>query len=356
MKPVLLLLAGVTAVTPARAQSLLYRSPNLGGTWVPDAAVIQFDFLHRFYVAPAPSHAVFNSPTFTLAAGLGKSLSAGAWFGTHSLAGSANGAQSSNETEVFARWRFFGGPEGSDGVHAAVTPAYDFLAKSVDGELGVDWTTGPLTLEGAARLMSRPLGDTSGARAAFGGGAVVRLTRFVALSADLGSFVGPTVHAAWSAGLVFQIPNSPHTFALEVSTAQTSTIQGNSIGTTFTPTGTKPLYGFEFTIPLHLARFAPWFHPNRDRAAAPASGAPAAATIHIKSIAFTPDTVVIRAGETVAWVNDDPLDHTVTFDDSTVASDPIHPGASFRHTFTKPGTYGYHCTPHPFMKAVVIVQ
>src|SRR2546427_8548786 len=44
-----------------------YRSANLGGTWVIDPGVVQFNFVHRFYVAPGPSHAVVNNPTFTLA-------------------------------------------------------------------------------------------------------------------------------------------------------------------------------------------------------------------------------------------------------------------------------------------------
>src|SRR2546425_9598217 len=68
--PVALTLLG----TPLAAQSLLYRSPNLGGTWTPDGGVVQFNFAHRFYVFPAPSHAVVNYPSFTLAAGIGRSL------------------------------------------------------------------------------------------------------------------------------------------------------------------------------------------------------------------------------------------------------------------------------------------
>jgi hypothetical protein len=296
----------------------MYRSPNLSGTWVPDASVVQFDFVHRFYVSAAPSHSVVNFPTFTLAAGLGRGLAIGAWFGTHSLAGTGRNAQSFNETEVYARWRMWGGPEGTDGAHVAVTPAYDFLARSVDGELSLDYSLGAITLEGAARVLSKPLGASTGARAALGGGAVLRLTRFVALSADVGSMLGPTVKAAWSAGLQFQIPGSPHTFALEVSTAQTSSIQGNSIGTVQTG---KPLYGFEFTIPLHLGRFAPWFHPHRGDAAGAATNLP-----------------------------------PVTLDDGSMASPLIHPGARFRFVFDHAGTFSYHCTPHPFMKGVVVVK
>src|SRR3989442_9659141 len=81
-----LVLAAATAVPPLAGQSLLYRPPNLGGTWVPDGGVVQFDFVHRFYVSPAPSHAAVNFPTFTLAVGLGRGAALGWHFRTHSLA------------------------------------------------------------------------------------------------------------------------------------------------------------------------------------------------------------------------------------------------------------------------------
>src|SRR6059036_1205136 len=139
---------------PLAGQSLLYRGPNMGGTWVPDGGVVQFNFLHRFYVSPGPSHFVDNHPTFTLAAGVGHDIAFGGWFATKSVAGTGAGAQSSNETQVFARWRPVG-MEGEDGFSITLTPAYNFLAKSIDGELGVDWTRGALTLEGAARGISR---------------------------------------------------------------------------------------------------------------------------------------------------------------------------------------------------------
>ena len=64
------LAAVVLAAAPLRGQSLLYRGPNMGGSWVSDPAVVQFNFLHRFYVSPGPSHTVINYPSFTLAAGI----------------------------------------------------------------------------------------------------------------------------------------------------------------------------------------------------------------------------------------------------------------------------------------------
>ena len=60
----------LSLAAPLSAQSLLFRSPNLAGTWVPEPGVVQFNFLHRFYVSPAPTKSVQNFPTFTVAVGL----------------------------------------------------------------------------------------------------------------------------------------------------------------------------------------------------------------------------------------------------------------------------------------------
>jgi len=346
----LLVLAAPPVATPLAAQSLLYRPPNLGGTWVPDGGVVQFNFLHRFYVFPGPSHFVENHPTFTLVAGFGHNIAFGGRFATKSITG-GGGEQSSNETELYARWRAYGA-EGRPGFAVAVTPAYNLLAKSLDGELGVDWTQGPVTLHGAARAVSRRLGDPATGAGAFAGGFDVRLTRYIGLSADIGSFVSPAGRAAWSAAIDLLIPGSPHTFSLQVSNAQSATIQGASIGYAAVGAG-HVLYGFEFTIPLHLKRFSPWFHgTGRPKLVVPEG----AAVVKIAQYKFATDTVRIAAGTTVVWANDDVAEHTVTFDGTEPGSPTIAPGGTFSHRFDRPGTYPYHCTPHPFMKGVVIVR
>ena len=52
---------------PLSAQSTLYRPPDLGGTWVPYGGVVQFDFVHRFYVASS-GLAVSVEPAYNFAA------------------------------------------------------------------------------------------------------------------------------------------------------------------------------------------------------------------------------------------------------------------------------------------------
>jgi len=337
----------LAATAPLDAQSLMYRAPDLSGTWVSDGGVVQFNFVHRFHVFPGPSNTVINYPTFTLAAGVGHNLDFGLRFGTRSNIPSSGG--SSNESEFFARWRVLGGPDGKAGFAVAVTPAYNKLAKSADGEVGIDWTHGPFTLSGAARGMTKPLGASS-AKASLGGGVVARLTPYIALSADLGSFVGPTTLAVWGVALNVVIPGSPHTFAFEAGNASLNSIQGNSLGSN------DVRYGFEFTIPLHLKRFAPWFHGARRTPVPPAAVAGVAADVRMMTYKFATDSVTIVAGQAVRWINDDPVEHTVTFDGTEGGSPVLPHNGTFIHRFDKPGRYTYHCTPHPFMKGVVIVR
>src|SRR5260370_17363914 len=98
---------GLGLTQPLATQSLMYRSANLGGTWVVDPGVAQFNFLHRFYVGPPPSHFVVNYPTFTLSTGLGHDVALGVRFATRSIAGLLNVAPSSNAPEIVHWWRVY---------------------------------------------------------------------------------------------------------------------------------------------------------------------------------------------------------------------------------------------------------
>jgi amicyanin len=340
----------VAAVRPLGAQSLLERSPNMSGTWVPDAGVLQFNFLHRFYYTPPPSKSAINFPTFTLALG----LPAHTTFGLHYATRSEIANTGANEVEIYGRWQRSRGP-----VTVAVTPAFNTAARSFDGEIGIDWTHGPVTLLGAARGMTHAYRlDT--ARIALAGGAVLRINQYVGVSGDVASLLStrPGETVAWSAGLVFAIPSSPHTFSLQASNVDVNSIEGSSRRSPLLAAITKkPLYGFEFTIPLHLKRFAPWFHRSpKPVTLGSAAGATVAAEVRMAGIKFVADTITISAGQAVRWTNADPVEHTVTFAGTEGGSPTIPPNASFLHRFDRPGTYAYSCTPHPFMKGVVIVK
>jgi len=346
--PIVAALTALTAAPALSAQSLLYRSPNLGGDWVPDAAVVQFNLVHRFYVTPSPGRAFINYPTFTFATGFGRGIGLGYRFATKSAI--ARGS-STNESEVFARWRFWGDREGTSGLHAALTPAYNFKAGSLDGEVSADYTAGLLTVLGAVRELGSPFGG-SGAQTALAGGAVIRVNQYVAVAGDYARLLGGDTAAAWSVGIHVQIPNSPHSFALEVSNVTGNTLQGGSRGLRGGPP--NHLYGFEFTIPLHLSRFGPWFHPSRGLALGETGRA--AAEITVSSLSFPADTTRISAGQIVRWINRDPLDHSISFEVEGPPSGPLPAKGSYAVKFDRPGVYPYHCTPHPFMKGVVVVR
>ena len=73
--------------------------------------------------------------------------------------------------------------------------------------------------------------------------------------------------------------------------------------------------------------------------------------------AFVPPEISVSSeGNIVSWTNDDSIEHTVTSDDGSFDSGPISPGDTFDNTFDSPGEFGYHCSIHPFLTGVVIVE
>jgi plastocyanin len=91
---------------------------------------------------------------------------------------------------------------------------------------------------------------------------------------------------------------------------------------------------------------------------APASGG-GGNSVTIKNFAFDPSTLTMKAGTTVTWVNNDGASHALASDAGSpeaFSSSSLSTGASFTFTFTRPGTYNYHCSIHPSMTGTIIVQ
>jgi plastocyanin len=78
--------------------------------------------------------------------------------------------------------------------------------------------------------------------------------------------------------------------------------------------------------------------------------------VEMRQMAFAPQRLEVTAGTTVEWTNRDQLEHTITANDGSWDSGPIAAGGTWRRTFDQPGTYAFHCTPHPFMTGVVVVK
>ncbi len=81
--------------------------------------------------------------------------------------------------------------------------------------------------------------------------------------------------------------------------------------------------------------------------------------VDIKDYTFTPATQTVKVGDTVTWTNHDDNPHYVKSDspDATLDSGTMDPGgAPYVVTFTKAGTYAYHCNIHNTMKGTIVVS
>lgn len=81
--------------------------------------------------------------------------------------------------------------------------------------------------------------------------------------------------------------------------------------------------------------------------------------VAIRDFTFRPDSIKVPPGATVTWVNCEDVGHephTTTSDSPAWDSPELSPGNRFSHTFPSGGTFPYHCTPHPFMLAKVVVE
>ena len=78
-------------------------------------------------------------------------------------------------------------------------------------------------------------------------------------------------------------------------------------------------------------------------------------TVHISNYTFGPQALKIRAGETVIWVNDDDIPHTVAAADKSFKSKVLDTGDRFSFTFTHAGSVSYFCSLHPHMTGTVLV-
>ena len=80
------------------------------------------------------------------------------------------------------------------------------------------------------------------------------------------------------------------------------------------------------------------------------------AEVAVQFSAYGPSQLDVLPGQTVLWSNVSSRTHTVTSDTGLFDSDHIHPDQSFEFTFTKPGTYQYHCTIHNSIRGEVDVR
>ncbi len=348
----LLALLGAVAVSHAGAQTVLDRTPNLSGAWVGAPGVLHFNFLHRFSISSAPERKVTSTPTFLLAAGLPHRTLLGAHYATNSELS----PRYPNEWEFFGRFAPLD-QELGDPVDASVQAGYNLAAEGLDGEVAVARREGRVRVLAGLRVLADP-GEESGADFALAGGLVLRLSRYIGVSGDVVTVTkrDPGERVAWAAGLNLAIPHTPHTISLHATNANNATLQSSSRGTGETR------YGFEFTIPVTLSRYfggrrpAPPAARPTGEAAQPVPAGSDTVAAAIQDFTFSPSRIEIDPGTTVVWTNGGQVAHSVTAEGGGFDTGLLEPGDRRELTFTKSGTYPFHCTPHPFMTGVIVVR
>ena len=349
---------------PVSAQRLIDFTPNTRSAWTMDRWQPAMILSHRLELVKGGDELI-SIPTMTFGTAISRRIALGLDYTSNSEVTVEN--LGGNETQW---WAAFRGPGGERGGLSGLL-AYNTAASSVDGAVTGRARAGFISLIAEARAFSDAFGtgDSGFAAAA---GAVLHLSQYLALTGDVGRALSPdTMGTAWTAGFAFAFPGTRHHFSFHATNSGALTLQGTSRKKAYGPESVR--YGFAFVAPLGTAsQWARIFGrrdprpaeaPETAAAAASAGGQPApvneeSATVrvNIKDLAFSPATLRIKVGQTVEWVNGDPLAHTVTADDKSWGSGFINQSGRFRHRFTAAGSFPYHCEPHPQMRATVIVE
>jgi plastocyanin len=78
--------------------------------------------------------------------------------------------------------------------------------------------------------------------------------------------------------------------------------------------------------------------------------------IEIKDFHFNPQTLTVKSGEKITWVNKDEEPHTVvSVEKQFKKSTALDTDQEFIVTAGAPGTYTYFCSVHPKMTGTIIV-
>ncbi len=106
-------------------------------------------------------------------------------------------------------------------------------------------------------------------------------------------------------------------------------------------------------VPIALLLSVPSPHP------AAAASKHYVVAVNIRNYTFGKGTIRIARGVSVVWTNRDSDLHTVTSNPGSrisFDSGTLRQGHTFRFTFTRRGTFSYHCAFHAFMHGKVIVS
>jgi plastocyanin len=78
--------------------------------------------------------------------------------------------------------------------------------------------------------------------------------------------------------------------------------------------------------------------------------------IEIKDFAFNPQTITVKSGEKITWINRDEEPHTiVSVEKQFKKSSALDTDQEFTVVAGPPGTYSYYCSVHPKMTGTIVV-
>lgn len=91
--------------------------------------------------------------------------------------------------------------------------------------------------------------------------------------------------------------------------------------------------------------------------AASVSGGNRRNTIEIKEFAFNPQTLTVKSGEKITWINHDEEPHTVvSVGKKFQKSSALDTDQEFTIIAGAPGSYEYFCSVHPKMTGTIVVE
>jgi plastocyanin len=176
-------------------------------------------------------------------------------------------------------------------------------------------------------------------------------------------FDPPSLTVQTGSTIVFaNVGGKPHTLTADDASFDTGVVTpgpegGKFAGTNATITVSRP-GSFPFHCEVHpVMKGVLTVIGEATGEARAASAAATSANVSIKDFSFDPLETSVAPGGSVTWTNDGEARHTATFDDVSLDTGELRPGAGGQLTAPlQPGSYSYRCEVHPArMRGVLVV-
>lgn len=95
--------------------------------------------------------------------------------------------------------------------------------------------------------------------------------------------------------------------------------------------------------------------PPVEAACAP-SGDAGTVAVSIKDFEFVPATISAKVGDVIGFTNEGAKSHSATLDEGDCGTEILPTGGAGGLTFSKAGTYAFHCAVHASMTGTIEVQ